>query len=178
MLDSEILPPLLSLKNFRLKAMMDKTPNKKSSQRSEAPASKSQIMKVVSLISHEIRGPIISVQSIIDSMRDQFKSNFQSPYESSMESLDLFCLSKELNIAYFQLDMILETCKSILEFVKIDRYSQFSAKNKYVEFDLQELCQDVIELFKFKIQMKKLYLKLDYSNAEVRLVKSDPVKLR
>lgn len=110
-------------------------------------------------------------------MRDEC-NKFKQKSSKSLKNQTLEGFVEELNIAYFQLDMVLETCKSILEFVKFDRGSIFGNQVKFTEFDLEDLCLDVMKLFESQIEFKKLYLDLEYPESAVRLIKSDPVKLR
>lgn len=122
--------------------------------------------KMVSLIAHEIRTPINCVINLIEGSKKSLVKRF-GKFEAHTESI------KDLGLSINILSILLETCSSILDFLKPGVRSI-----KWTEFELGSLLSDIKVLFDIPIKEKGLKLYIEIDTKVPQLIKSDPIRLR
>lgn len=115
--------------------------------------------KFLSMMSHEIRTPMNGIIGLTNLLLNQ------SPREDQTE---------QLNLLKFSGENLLTIINDILDFSKIEA-GKISLES--VEFNLQELMQNLANMLTPRCQEKSIGLQLRYDESLPRLFKGDPVRL-
>lgn len=122
--------------------------------------------RMISLIAHEIRTPINCVISLLEGVKKP------SPI-SNINIRDNDTRMSEISKSISLLNILLETCSSILDFL-----SPGKKEPKWGEFDLFSIFDDVELLFSATLKEKGLYFRREINEDVQEYIKSDPIRLR